>query len=217
MNYAVRISRAYEQIQEVVVRIEGVCKNLVVYQHDADEEVSRTHCHMLLVSCEVSTDTLKNWFKKQLGDVNKTDWSFKAAATELDKMTGFMTYCSKGHITPRFNNLVDGAAVAELTAAWVDPGTQKVKLKDGKLVREVDDAKVVSKREILELIIAEVGDTPRSTKDVLSGIRTVLMKNKCVIGQYKVLDYYDSYMMYNQKEAWLDILASRIDKRDSRG
>lgn len=217
MNYAVRITRTYEQLQEIVVKMVNACKNVVCYEHPADNEVKRTHCHFLLVECNVSTDTLKNWIKKQCGDVDKTDWSFKSARQTLEEMTTYMTYMSKGRYDPRFNNLVAPDVIEELKGKWVNPEDVKLKLKEGKLVRDIDDTKsVVSKRRILEDIIAEVGDSPTCARDVLAGIRKVLTKNNCVIGQYKVLDYYDSYMMYSQKDAWLDSLASRIEKRDSR-
>lgn len=214
MNYAVRITRPYDALQEVVVKFVNACKNVVVYEHEEDAKVARTHCHLLLVGCPVSTDTLKNWIKKRLGDVNKSDWSFKAAPLELQENLGFITYASKGKHEPKFNNLVSPDCLAELTAKWVDPAERRIKYQDGKLVKEVDDAKPVTKQALLQLMIAEIGDTPAGVKDVLRGIRKVLIAQNCVIGQYKVLDYYDAYMMYARKEDWLHVLAARIERRD---
>lgn len=216
MNYAVRITREYEAFNTMsAVKLVNACDKLVIVEHPADEQVKRTHCHLLLVGCKVSTDTLKNWFKKVFGIVEKSDWSFKSADTNAEGLTSYMTYCLKGKYHPKFNNLYEPDVIEELKRRWVDPAQARLKLQDGKLVKEVDEAKSISKRQIVEEIVAEVGDSPSNPRVVLSGIRKVLIRNKCVVGMWKVMDYYDSYLMYAQKDQWLDMIASKIEKRNS--
>lgn len=69
----------------------------VVYQHDADEDVSRTHVHALVLRPQVSIDTMKRWIKQSLGveDMPKSDWSFKNGCDR-----NFITYMSKGKLEP---------------------------------------------------------------------------------------------------------------------
>lgn len=216
MNYAVRITRAFESFNDMAaVKLANACDKLVIVEHPADDQVKRTHCHMLLIGCKVSTDTLKNWFKKVFGNVDKSDWSFKTADSNAEGLTQYMVYCLKGKYDPRFNNLFESSIIDELKSKWIDPAQARLKLQEGKLVKEIDESKSISKRQIVEEIVAEVGDSPSNPRVVLSGIRKVLIRNKCVVGMWKVMDYYDSYLMYAQKEQWLDMLASKIEKRNS--
>lgn len=108
-----RVSFPYANLVEMVKKLPEVCDKVVVYQHDA----SRTHVHMLLRECKVSTDTLKNWIKKALNvSVKKTDWSFKSA----DKDDKYITYMSKGTLDPVFAHGYDSLGLAALRNKWVN-------------------------------------------------------------------------------------------------
>lgn len=76
-------------------------EQMVVYQHDADEEVSRTHVHAL-VETSVSTDTLKNRLQKILGyRLPKADWAFSMKGKDGTPIEDrFVTYMSKGKLQP---------------------------------------------------------------------------------------------------------------------
>lgn len=215
MSLAIRLTYAYDTIKEVIEKLKDHCSAIAVYEHQADEEVSRTHIHALVVDCKVSTDTIKNWVRKVIGAVDKNDWSFKTAAKNTEEQYGFIVYMTKGVLEPVYSSGYDTALLDQAKSKWVDPKAISVKAKDGKLVKDIDESNTVSKRKILEAIIAEVGDTEYDTRTILAGIRKVLIRYNCVIGQYKVIDYYDAYMMYAQKDKWIDTVAFRIDKRDS--
>lgn len=208
MNYAIRVTVEYSKIMTAIDKMVLQSEKTVVYQHDADDEVSRTHVHLLLVNCKVSTDTLKNWIKKDIGQVNKSDWSFKSADTGYHK---FITYMSKGTLVPVKVEGFELEEINRLKGEWIEP--RSVKAVNGKLVKEVDDAANISKRKLLEEMVAVIGDGVNDTRVVINGIRKVLVQHNIVIGLYKVMDYYDSYMMYANKETWLDNLAYKLDSR----
>lgn len=205
----------YESIKEVIEKLKDHSSAIVVYEHVADNEVSRTHIHGLVVDCKVSTDTIKNWIRKIKGAVDKNDWSFKTAAKSAEEQHGYIVYMTKGVLEPKFSYGYELDVLLDAKQKWVDPSLPRVKAKDGKLIKDVDESKGISKRKILEAIIAEIGEMECDTRTILAAIRKVLIRHNCVIGQYKVIDYYDSYMMYANKDRWINTIASRIDKRDS--
>ena len=100
--FAVRITRDFESLKPffdklVVSHPDSV---LIAFQHDADEDVSRTHVHMALIGVNPSTDTLKRWIKNECGitDMSRYDWSFK----QLESLDRYVTYMSKGTLDPVF-------------------------------------------------------------------------------------------------------------------
>lgn len=216
MDYAIRLTFEYDSIKDVIERIASSVESIVVYQHDKDDTVSRTHIHMLVVGCKHSTDTLKNWIKKHIGAVEKTDWSFKAAKKEESERLRYIAYMSKGRLDPLLVRGFTEEFIEKCKSSWVDPKEVRVNLKNGKLVKEIDEAANVSKRQLVEEMVAVIGSDYPSTRAILIGIRKVLIQHRCVVGMYKVMDYYDAYMMYAHKELWLDMLAERIEKRNMR-
>lgn len=209
-NLAIRVSRSYDDISEWINGIE--CDKIVVFQHDADDEVSRTHVHMLVVKSKCKPDALKTRYKKKYGDIDKTDWSFKDASTDYNK---YITYMTKGVLPPIYNQGFDPVEVLNLAHLWVEQKTKKttsVELQNGKLVRVVNESSKKTKREIIEQMRSRYQNS-QSTRDILKMIRTVLIENNEVIGMYKVIDYYDALLMYADKSAWLDLIESKINSR----
>lgn len=209
-SYAIRLTFCYTEVQEVIEQFGNASEGIVVYEHEKDEEVSNTHIHMLLNKCTVSTDTLKNYVRRKKGVVDKTLWSFKTADSDVDK---YVTYMSKGVLSPVYVKGYDAEYIASRKQAWTAPQT-KVKLLNGKLVKEVDDSSNISKRQLVEEMVASIGTDECDTRIIIDGIRKVLVQHRIVVGMYKVMDYYDSYMMYGQKERWVNMVASRIEKRN---
>lgn len=99
---------------------------MVVYEHT---DASRIHLHFLVEECTVSTDTLKNYFKKELGVVNSRDWSFKTATKvpivvqETNKysrggFSEYIKYMSKGKHEPVFNKGYEEAYLDFCKSLW---------------------------------------------------------------------------------------------------
>lgn len=199
-----RVSRSYDEISDW---LQGIgCDRIIVYQHDADEEVARTHVHFLVFGSSVKLDALKTRYRNLYGNIARTDWMFKKA---IDNNA--IKYMSKGQYEPMLNKGFDEAEVATLKSQWVDPKTN-LKLEDGKFVRDVAVPGQKTKIELLEQMRSKLCGTD-STRDILKIIRKVLIDNKVVVGQYKMMDYYDSLIMYSCKEDWLNGMERKINSR----
>lgn len=115
--FAVRITRDFEPLKPFFQKFSETPSSVcVVFQHDADEEISRTHVHALL-SANVSTDTLKRWVQAVIGPVVRYDWAW-TTCREPDR---YVTYMSKGKLEPSFLHGMDYEKVAALRAEWKEP------------------------------------------------------------------------------------------------
>lgn len=203
-NLNIRITRSYSDITKWCEELAG--DKVIIYEHEADDKVKRTHCHIMLINSDVKSDALKTRFKKLYGDVHRTDWYFK----QCDGDDINITYMSKGRLTPKRCVGWTDEQLAVLRSKWIDPDQTKLALKDGKLVREVKEPKMMTKRQLLELMVADLN--PDSTcRDKLKVIRKVLMNNNIVCGRYKQMDYYDAIQMYGYKEDWLVAMERKIN------
>lgn len=205
MSYAIRVSRGYDDVFDWVDGLQA--KTVIVYEHEADDEVKRTHIHLLLLDSTLKPDAMKARYKKLYGDIDKADWSFKVAKEDYEP---FITYMSKGKLPPKLAKGIDVETITKLTKAWVEPEQKvSVKLENGKFVRSVSDVPKKTKSQMLEQMRSRLSDTS-SPRERLSAIRKVLMENHEVIGQYKMMDYYDSLMMYYYKEDWMNAMETKI-------
>lgn len=207
MDLFVRITRTYDELHELLDSIE--CDKIIAYEHQGDESVSRSHCHILLIGSKIKPDAIKTRYRKMYGDIERGDWSFKKCCNEY---LPTITYMSKGHIAPRLCKGFEPESIIELTNKWVDPKLTNVRLEDGKLVKDVKEKTKKTKRELLEIVRTRI-EPGGMTRDILKVIRKVLMDNNEVIGQYKMMDYYDSFMMYDRKEEWLSMMTARINSK----
>jgi len=228
MNLAVRISRSYEEIKEWVTQLKG--QSFILYQHDADDEISRTHVHFLIIGSELKPDAMKARYKKLYGDIDKTDWSFissfkvdgKATAITVENSTKFVTYMSKGSLVPLHSNGYDPIEVLRLTQLWVDPEQKQLECKHGKFIRkskEVPEVKKKSRRNLIEVMLDRGKDediNPDDTHAVLRMIRKVLVEHNEVVGMWKVMEYYDAWMMYGHKDQWINMIARKIEFRNNK-
>lgn len=205
MSYAIRVTRSYDDVFTWVDNLK--CSKLAVYEHEADDEISRTHIHMIIYT-DLKPDAMKARYKKLYGEIDKSDWSFKKADDD-----GFITYMSKGHLPPKLAKGYEVSEIERLTQEWKEPERKtKVVLENGKLVRDIETVPKKTKSQMLEQMRSRLSDSS-TTRDKLSAIRKVLMLNNEVIGQYKVMDYYDSLMMYYYKEDWMFAMEKKINSK----
>lgn len=182
-NYAIRITRSYNVLGTVIEKMSGKCKALLAYEHTQSK---RVHCHLLLVECQVSTDTLKNYVKAKLGVIDKDDWSFKKCSSDYNR---YIIYMSKGNIDPSYNKGYDAAFLQQKKMEWVPPqNTIKV---------DVKKKTQLTKYEITQLIVEKLPkDEGISDKEIIEVIIQVLKDTKQAIGMYKIIDIRDSVLMY---------------------
>lgn len=210
-SYAVRIRRSAEELSGVFLKLMSVCSKVVVYEHPDENNI---HCHMLLMECTVSTDSLKNYIKKIIGQVERQDWSFKSGAN-----MEFISYMSKGKYDAKYVYGVSDTELSDYKAKGYDVKDKRnnngmVKLEDGKLVRQIKEGAKRTRRELIELMRANI-DVDDTTYNILKGIRKVLIQNNEVIGKYKIIEYYDAFLMYGNEQRWLDIMTTAIERRDN--
>lgn len=205
MDLAIRISRSYEEVYDWVNDL--TADKILVYQHDADDEVSRTHIHMLLIGSTLKPDALKARYKKLYGNIEAKDWSFKKSDGDVK----YITYMSKGIIPPSFSKGYTVSEIEEYTKLWVDKTMLKVE--DGKFVRDIDEPGQKTKFQLLEQMRSQLCGKDSTRLDILKIIRKVLVKNRVVLGQWKAMDYYDSLMMYERKQDWLAGMEAKLNSR----
>lgn len=206
-SFSARISRSYDDVFDWIDAIK--CDSIAVYEHEADEDVKRTHIHFLVINSEVNTDALKTRYKKLYGGIEKSDWRFKYDVTE--DSSKFITYMSKGKLSPKLTKGYDVATLVALTELWVEPKTN-LRLEDGKFVRDVNEPNQKTKIQLLEQMRSRLSGTD-TTRDILKMVRKVLVENKVVVGMYKMMDYYDSLIMYERKEDWICGMEMKINSR----
>jgi len=204
-NYAIRITKSYDDLSGIFLKYNETSNVVVVYQHPDEGNV---HCHILLMECTVSTDTLKNYIRKVVGQVERSEWSFKAGAN-LD----FISYMSKGKYDPCHTHGIAVDEIAKYKSKGYDG--KAVRLEDGKLIRPVIEGKKKTKRELIEIMRANI-NPDLGYEGILKGIRKVLTENNEVLGNYKVFDYVDAYMMYANKSRWLETALGMYERRCAR-
>lgn len=207
MNKAIRVSRDYETIKLWFDTF--TYDKLIVYEHPKDEEISRTHCHILVYGLNVKSDNLKYHLKKIDPTLNgRIDWSF--SDKEVDDK--FITYMSKGKYDPVLVFGYTKPEVDEYTTKWVNPC--KMSVENGMLVidKPVKEVKKKTKRDLIELMKSRYLET-MDTEEICKVIRKVLVDNNEVLGMYKVMDYYDALLMYADKHRFIDMVVNKINSR----
>lgn len=143
MNHAIRITLPYEGCKDIISRWADRCNAIVAYQHDADEETSKTHVHLALWKCEVRYEALKRMWPDAPGKGNEF-WSFKEW-TPVFNDNGFMkadkyiAYMSKGKLRPVFVKNISPDLLEESRQAWVEPvlGNDKPRDQSESLIKEI--------------------------------------------------------------------------------
>lgn len=203
MLYAIRISRSYEELEQFFISLAD-SPILAVFEHQQDDDVSRTHVHALL-DTELSTDTLKHRIKKFLNVkvFPKTDWSFTKTyknhqGDTVDVNLEFITYMSKGILQPKqLNGIVDWKQYAD---KWVQPKQYKG-LKKFKLVTERPEVARKRQTDLLKPVIDNIAMF-QTSKEIVDAILDVLRKEKVIVGRYKIRDYYDYVMNARDNRDW---------------
>lgn len=136
-NHAIRITLPYEGCKHIISQWADRCAEVVVYQHDADEEISKTHVHLGLYGCEVKSEALKRMWSDAPGKGNEF-WSWKEASAEASR---YLTYMSKGTLRPVFVKKISPEILEAARQAWVEPvlGNDKARDQSESVIREIMD------------------------------------------------------------------------------
>lgn len=122
-NFAFRISVPWNDCRDVVLNyLKDISATLVIYEHEADEEVMRTHIHGLIMGCQRSDDTLRNKLFKVMFTKNyelKSTFKRKGGGP-LPVSLNYITYMSKGKLEPSYFHGITKEEIDAYRAAWVD-------------------------------------------------------------------------------------------------
>lgn len=116
MNHAIRITLPFADCSGIIRQWADRSQQAIVYQHQADEEVSKTHVHLILGGCETKSEALKRMWKDAPGKGNEF-WSWK----DWDGTKKFITYMSKGSLRPIFVKNFSQEEVENSRQEWVEP------------------------------------------------------------------------------------------------
>lgn len=132
MSYAFlgRISKSYSDLSGMFLEWAEQCSSLWVYEHEADESVNRTHCHILALDSKRDADGLKklvSWKASQIEKGN-TGSSFKTYKPELGYQC--LTYYSKGVLKPMLCSGLQASDIAEdHRTKWVQHPSPQAQVK----------------------------------------------------------------------------------------
>jgi len=120
--HAIRITLPYADLSGIIAIWAEETEQVAVYEHEADDKVSNTHCHILLLGCKVKEEALKRKWPEAPGSGNGFwKWKSKYGTPDLK----FITYMSKGKLRPKYLKNISPAQVEELRTKWIEP-TPKV-------------------------------------------------------------------------------------------
>lgn len=120
MNYAIRVSSPFVDCSGILLQWCERATSAFIFEHEADAEVNRTHCHLGLYGCLVKAEALKRMWKGAPGSGNGF-WSFKPCDpwTGAAVDTKYLTYCSKGVLAPKYVKNISEHLVEEAKGRWV--------------------------------------------------------------------------------------------------
>jgi len=128
MSWAVRITLDENDLSDVIQKWTSHCAQIIAYEHVAPP-AARTHCHLLLIRCRVTSQRLKQISGRE--ERGNHFWNFKSIMSptamhpeswkDTDK---YITYMSKGIYEPIHIgscNYYDWGALQGLKEKWVAP------------------------------------------------------------------------------------------------
>lgn len=118
MNHVCRITRPADQLSDLFATWAKVSGQVLAYQHDADDKVKTTHCHVLIQGCKIGQEGLRKRALKILTLYGNEDWSF--AQDEFDATKNPIRYMTKGKYDPVYNKGYHELLIQSEKAAWID-------------------------------------------------------------------------------------------------
>ena len=79
-NYAPRFSLPYADLSGVIAKYAEICEKIIVYEHERDDKVKKTHIHLLIIGSSKKDEALRRL--KTLTDIRMSGnefwkWSVK--------------------------------------------------------------------------------------------------------------------------------------------
>jgi len=228
-SFAPLIRLPFNDLSGIIQVWSETCEQMAVYEHEADESVKTTHVHMIMIGCKYKTaEPLKRLYYKMFPNEDSSKgnglWSWENKDYPVPDVN-FITYMSKGVLTPKFLKNISPAKVEELRGNWVEPTPASTKQQQ--FLNDSDAKNKITKHtltlKVVNLILAEHNEANEQRRRVILSelsdelwikhIRKVLIQEKQMLGLYKVMDIYDSCMMYYCKEKFISNCLHILEKR----
>lgn len=223
-----RVSLDYGTLAKVFEVLQNETDVLVVYEHEADEDVNRTHVHFL-IDWVASVDTLKNRFKINCTTVTfkgNSSWSFLSSykpfkkSKEVPVNEDCITYMSKGELEPVVLKGFTQDLIAKYKDRWVErtPETS-YQPKLTYVTRETPSEAKKRKNDLIKEMLDRINihdgkyDTDISfsgNRHLLDVIIQVLNENKVVFSRYTIRDYYDTILARTNPSKFIDALSDML-------
>lgn len=214
-NYAPRISLSYHDVSGVIKLWAESCRQMVVYEHEADEEIKTTHIHLIMIDCKCkSYDSLHQQFHKLIKTSLERNalWSWKHKDYPEPDLS-FITYMSKGILEPVFVKDVADRQIKTYKSQWKHKKTTTESIIEPISQIVESKPKQMTKWELLTIMKHEYELYKQKHPDhyISKTIRNrivceVLKANKQVIGLYKAMDYSYALSLHYDTEMFLDAM-----------
>lgn len=128
MSVAIRITRSVTDLLPLFTKLLDYSPHTryIAYQHDSDEQVSRTHTHILVTDTFPSVETIKNYLREIFPGITKSDYAFKTKYKPRNSKVSvpvdekFITYMSKGKFDCAISRGFTDEQIQRYKAQWVD-------------------------------------------------------------------------------------------------
>lgn len=200
----VRITRAWKDVSEFIMGLK--CSRIAVYEHEADDEVNRTHIHFYIEDFVHTIEGFKKSLKRHLNtdSFNKADWSFceKQKSSGLAVNADVIIYMSKGTLDPVYQKGFTQETLESYKSQWVErPRSSSKQARLQIVTKESASEAKKRKNDLVVEMIAQLGGYIQADENcmrmsyneyIIRSIINVLNDNKLVFGRYTIRDYYDT-------------------------
>jgi len=208
--FAFRVSRSFNEVGDLLKQLYEWSESVVIYEHEADEDVSRTHIHGLIIGCQRKEDTLRD-------KIFKINWKkdYQLATTYKDNQDkvhpvneGYVTYMAKGHLSPMLIQNFSEEKINDLKSKWIVYDTAKKSCD----VKAKKDLSVYDHCEAIRNNMSDIlGDFHLN---ILENIRRYKNKHRIKTNAYADRDWYDTILSQGHPEVYRTVVWNLIKKRD---
>lgn len=226
-NFAFRITVAYEELGLALLSLYDMSERIAIYEHEADEDVNRTHIHGLIMGCCRKEDTVRTKFFK--GKYEATDYELKTKFQDRNKRwwpvdDKYITYMSKGRLQPQYVKGYSFEETEEFRKQWIDfDAVNTAKESSGIKVGDEHAAVAASPPKKQMTVYSHCTAIIDGMKDknnglighnIIDEILAYANKNKLPMGAYKARDWYDCILQQAKPAKFRNMIVALIEKRD---
>lgn len=205
------------------------------FQHNADEDISRTHVHSYFFTPPVESKSFSEQLAKKLGLKGNTDFATSEKCSKKNPrpldISGAWCYGSKwGTIAPKFmKNISPDEVVALQEYARVHATSGNIMsgvVHDTVIIREIKNkvkpTQYEHSKKCAELIMLQHpevitldGSTEENLKNIFNVAYEYFRTSGLYMGKYKQLDFLDMVMVHLKSTDYKNILYNNFVKRNS--